>query len=67
VQLQAVREANRENRRIIAALTSRIPEIEAPERTPESPESHGPRDPTEGSGDPQEAAQRPWWRRIFGP
>jgi hypothetical protein len=30
-QLEAEREANRENRRIIAALTSRIPELPAPE------------------------------------
>ena len=31
-QLAAERDANRENRRIIAALTSRIPELEAPQR-----------------------------------
>ena len=37
-QLEAEREANRENRRIIAALTSRIPELEAPqERPPDAP------------------------------
>src|SRR5215210_7354869 len=38
-QLEAEREANRENRRIIAALASRIPEIEAPRDEPESRES----------------------------
>jgi hypothetical protein len=39
-QLEAEREANRENRRIIAALTSRIPEIEAPQEAPsEAPEA----------------------------
>jgi hypothetical protein len=35
-RVQSLEEANRENRRIIAALTSRIPEIEAP-ATPEQP------------------------------
>jgi hypothetical protein len=38
-QLQAEREANRENRRIIAALTSRIPELEAPSEARGSPET----------------------------
>jgi excisionase family DNA binding protein len=37
-QLEGEREANRENRRIIAALTSRIPAIEAPEAR-DSPET----------------------------
>jgi len=37
-QLEAEREANRENRRIIAALASRIPEIEAPRVESESSE-----------------------------
>jgi excisionase family DNA binding protein len=40
-QLDHERDANRENRRIIAALTSRIPELEPP-APPESPE---PREP----------------------
>jgi hypothetical protein len=62
--------ANRENRRIIAALTQRIPEIEAP-ASPEPPES--PTAATEGEGgttgppDQQTTAQRrSWWRRYFG-
>ena len=38
-QLAAEREANRENRHIIAALASRIPEIEAPREARESPET----------------------------
>jgi hypothetical protein len=39
-QLDQEREANRENRRIIAALTSRIPELEAPaESAPDAPGS----------------------------
>ena len=38
-QLQAERRANEENRRIIAALTSRIPQLEAPRERPESPQT----------------------------
>jgi hypothetical protein len=38
-QLEEANERDRENRRIIAALTSRIPAIEAPAKTPESPET----------------------------
>jgi hypothetical protein len=38
-QLQAERRANEENRRIIVALTSRIPQLEAPQETTESRET----------------------------
>jgi hypothetical protein len=73
-QLDQANERDRENRRIIAALTSRIPAIEAPtEQPPEPPESPTtateqpgrvePQAPLEGA---QEAAERPWWRRVFG-
>jgi hypothetical protein len=41
-QLEAEREANRENRRIIAALTSRIPELEAPRETASEKPSEAP-------------------------
>jgi hypothetical protein len=55
-QLNQANERDRENRRIIAALTSRIPQIEAP--------------PTDASEEPSEEAaeepERPWWRRWFG-
>jgi hypothetical protein len=66
-QLEQANERDRENRRIIAALTQRIPAIEAPE----SPESPGPSDaPPETSAEAQEPAERPeerrWWRRMFG-
>ena len=72
-QLEAEREANRENRRIIAALTSRIPELESgtssgtpseasgSTETVETEESRGP-----VGVSPQEATGRPWWRRLFG-
>ncbi len=68
-QLDQEREANRENRRIIAGLVQRVPEIEA---TP------GPRDASEPGPDlspgvdpqgddagPEAGVSRPWWRRIF--
>jgi hypothetical protein len=66
-QLEAEREANRENRRIIAALTSRIPEIEAPRETPSEapgePESAaGPGPSGDVSPEPEHV---PWWRRIL--
>jgi hypothetical protein len=71
-QLGEEREANRENRRIIAALTSRIPELEpaapqepsqeAPETATEQPGRVGPQPAVES---PQEGSERPWWRRWF--
>jgi excisionase family DNA binding protein len=67
-QLAQANERDRENRRIIAALTSRIPAIEAPTETPESPESAsegdaGPR-VTQETEEPVDT--RPWYLRIFG-
>ena len=70
-QLEAERDANRENRRIIAALTSRIPAIEGPEDAPQSvdPRPDRPGDPGV-TAEAQEGAERPegrsWWRRVFG-
>jgi hypothetical protein len=69
-RVRSLEEANRENRRIIAALTSRIPAIEAPSEAPggpetveEEPERAEPRPATGGA---QEGVRRPWWRRMFG-
>jgi excisionase family DNA binding protein len=69
-QLEAERRANEENRRIIAALTSRIPAIEAPPDEQEAAETA--RDeperaaPQSDARDRQEGAQRrSWWRRVF--
>ena len=53
-QLEAEREANRENRRIIAALTSRIPELAAAESAPEPPGA-----PTEATEQPGRVAPQP--------
>jgi len=78
-QLEQANERDRENRRIIAALTSRIPELEAPSssqprESPEmaSDEQQG-RGPVPNAGGTQEGTERPqghdrvpWWRRMFG-
>ena len=75
--MQQANERDRENRRIIAALTQRIPEIEAPTQgtPPEPPGEPTSATPQPGRVGPQtevegpsgaEGAQRPWWRRIFG-
>jgi hypothetical protein len=62
--LEEAQVRDRENRRIIAMLTSRIPAIGAPE----SPEPRpGTDTPTEAGGGAQEATQRrSWWSRVFG-
>ena len=74
-QLDAERAARTEERRrhdtIVAQLTNRIPAIEAPaEETPEAPEpgeeQQGRGEPHPDAPGPQEGAQRPWWRRVFG-
>ena len=73
-RVRSLEEANRENRRTIIALTSRIPQLEAPaseatearespETVEEEPEGSEPRS---AAGGAQEGAQRPWWRRVFG-
>jgi hypothetical protein len=73
-QLAAERDANSENRRLLAAALERIPAIEAPEAS-ESSESTGETsdtaaEPQSTSEEPQEATSRPqersWWRRMFG-
>ena len=69
-QLAQANERDRENRRIIAALTSRIPAIEAPPGERESPETaeeqQGRGEPHSATVESQEGVQRPWWRRVFG-
>jgi hypothetical protein len=71
-QLDEEREANRENRRIIAGLVQRVPELEpareAPPEPRESPETASePPHSTHASSEPQETSQRrSWWRAFFG-
>ncbi len=73
-RVRALEEANRENRRIIAGLIQRVPELEAPRA---SPEPHGPEtvaeepegtDASTGQVNRETASSRPrsWWRRFFG-
>jgi hypothetical protein len=67
-QLEQANERDRENRRIIAGLVQRVPELEAvPEarHTPETAsESMGNGDVPEDQERPQE--RRSWWRQFFG-
>lgn len=67
-QLEQANERDRENRRIIAALTSRIPAIEAPPEAQESPETPSGAAPSSQSPpEPETPVEvRPWWRRMFG-
>ena len=71
-QLEQANDRDRENRRIIAALTSRIPAIEAPSGERESPElveepeRAEQQQPRSAPAGPQEGTRRPWWRRVFG-
>jgi len=69
-RVRSLEEANRENRRIIAALTSRIPQLEAPQEARESSQAGEEEperaEPHSATGGTQESIQRPWWRRMFG-
>jgi hypothetical protein len=69
-QLEAERLAHAEARRLLMAALERIPpQLEASE-APEAPESPETTADTPSSAtappEPQEGAQRPWWRRMFG-
>ena len=58
-QLEEAHAANRENRRIIATLTQRIPELEAPQETPGASEE------LDGVGIRPKEARRSWLYRFF--
>ncbi len=68
-QLAQEREANRENRRIIAGLVQRVPELEPTRETPPEPRE-SPLSASEGGGGgeeaPPEPEERSWWRRLLG-
>jgi hypothetical protein len=70
-QLENEREANSENRRIIMAMTQRIPELEAPPETREAPvtSSEEDSDSDEIPPEQQEPVERRSWlyRFFFGP
>ena len=70
-RVRSLEEANRENRRTIIALTSRIPQLEAPRESPETVEEEPEgSEPRPYAGGPQEGVQprprTPWWRRVLG-
>jgi hypothetical protein len=71
-RVRSLEEANRENRRIIAALTQRIPELEAPaspeaRESPETAREEPERaEPHPSAQEAQEGVQRPWWQRLIG-
>jgi len=66
-EVEAWREEARRKDHLLAAALERIPAIEAPPEPRESPETarEGQSD-THTPPEPQEGAQRPWWRRMFG-
>jgi len=75
VQLAAEREANRENRRLLAAALERVPANEPPETTTtttaQSLESaaettEGVETPDRDEGAQEGGQRRSWWRRLFG-
>ena len=76
-QLDIRTEELREHRRIIAALTQRIPEIEAPTEPtgPAESPSEPAQEPAENGvrvgyppprTDDPHSSEKPWWRRVFG-
>jgi predicted ArsR family transcriptional regulator len=68
-QLRREQDAHAEARRIIAALTQRIPELEAssePRGSSVATEEEPSPTPAPASSSPQTPTSRPWWRRIFG-
>jgi hypothetical protein len=76
-QLDQERRANDENRRLLAALIQRVPELEAganPPATSEAQEDEV-QEPANGAGGPgpraggaeaQNGSERSWWRGAFG-
>jgi excisionase family DNA binding protein len=63
-QLEAERQAHAESRRLLMAALERIPpQLESAETVEDASEGAESRSGTES---PQEGAQRPWWRRLFG-
>jgi hypothetical protein len=68
-ELAEEREANRENRRLLAAALERIPELEAtPEArgSPETAPGKAEEERQQQEEEPQAKERRPWWVRLFG-
>ncbi len=72
-QLDQEREANRENRRIIAGLVQRVPQLgpaheprDVPETVAEGPDSEEQRPPAADGAQEDAERRSSWWRRFFG-
>ncbi len=68
-RIRSLEEANRENRRIIAGLIERIPELEAAPDERESPVSTSGGEGGSGGDPPANDTDKPrasWWSRLFG-
>jgi hypothetical protein len=71
-RVRALEEANRENRRIIAGLIQRVPELAPPRDEPHGPETVAEEpegtDASTDQVDRETGVQRrsSWWRRFFG-
>jgi hypothetical protein len=67
-QIEFLRDELRRKDTIIMAMTQRIPELEAAPEPRESPgtATEEPEEAEPHPGGAQEAAERPWWRRLFG-
>src|SRR5215204_5868727 len=64
-QLEAWQEESRRKDHIIAALTERIPELEAASEPREDPET-APEEPSGTSSPPPDEERLSWWKRFFG-
>jgi hypothetical protein len=68
-QLHKARAANRENRRIIAGLVNRVPELEPPREALSEPRESPVSASSEEAGtrppDGRGQEKRSWWRRLF--
>ena len=69
-QLRREQDAHEQTRRLLGGALERIPAIEPPSETRETPETTTTEpegtSPRSDSPDPQTPVQRPWWRRVFG-
>jgi hypothetical protein len=66
-RVRSLEEANRENRRLLAAALERIPpQLEAPSDERDSPETATVEEAEQPPESAQEGVKRPWWRRWFG-
>lgn len=65
-QLGQEREANRENRRLLAAALERIPALESGEGSEDQPSPPASESPDPEPGSPASSGEsRSWWRRWF--